>query len=161
MSMDMSPNEMSSNMKKMAHSEKMKNKMFGNFLCSWFINGIMAGIYGWFAFPGGNMDASIVFARNSAERELLDDATYESQFPSDLDKAAFWTQGMCFYTPTTVDGMANKVVQFSADVNNSNQRWVSVEFMGACFILFIASLIVSVASMFQAIAFKTHSNKCF
>lgn len=52
----MSPNEMSSKMKAYMHSPAMEKKMMRNFGSSWCCNTILAGIFGWFAFPSGNLD---------------------------------------------------------------------------------------------------------
>jgi hypothetical protein len=54
--MEKSPNQMSSEMKAYMTSDKMKNKVMGNLVCSIIMNGVMAGLYGWFVFPNSNLD---------------------------------------------------------------------------------------------------------
>jgi len=68
---------------------------------------------------------------------------------------------MCFYTPTTVDGIANQVPEFSYTPNNSNQRCITLEFSMGLFIWFIISLCNIVFSMAILCAYKTESHKCF
>lgn len=57
--------------------------------------------------------------------------------------------------------MAYKIVEWEMDTNNKNQRWVSGEMGLGCFLLFVACIAVATFSVFQGIAFKKHSNKCF
>jgi hypothetical protein len=43
-------------MKTYMTSDKMKNKVMGNLVCSIIMNAVMAGLYGWFVFPNSNLD---------------------------------------------------------------------------------------------------------
>jgi hypothetical protein len=89
-----------------------KNKMIMNFVCAIIMNGVFAGLYGWFAFPNSNLDTMKVWETRLAERETYTDETFEANFLSSKDKMGFWSEGACFYTPTTVDGIENMIPEF-------------------------------------------------
>lgn len=152
---------MSSEMKAYMHSDKMKNKVIGNLVCGIIMNGVMAGLYGWFVFPNSNLDLWKLWEVRTAEYETYEPEAFETAFPTHKDKMGFWTEGMCFYTPTTVDGIENQVPEFTYNPNNSNQRCLTIEFSMGLFIWFILSLCNVVFAMAVLFAYKSHSDRCF
>jgi hypothetical protein len=90
------------------HSDKMRNKIYGNLCATIIINAVMAGIYGWFLVPSSNLDIWKVWETRIAEREAFDsNDDFSAAYPDAKDRFGFWTEGLCFYTPTTVDGIEN------------------------------------------------------
>lgn len=79
-------NKMNANMDMAATGEKMKKKTFGGLICSLIVNAVMAGIYGWFAFPHANLDTYRLWAERTAERDdFADTAAFEAQYPTEKD----------------------------------------------------------------------------
>jgi hypothetical protein len=144
------------------HGEKMRKKTMGGLVCSIIMNAVFAGIYGWFAFPHGNLDNWRLWAERTAERDLFVDQTaFNAAYPTEKDKMEFWGEGFCFYTPTEEDGLENMVPEFVYNPDNSNQRCVSCEFAMGIFIWFILSIINIVFLMVSLCAYGMKSKKCF
>lgn len=153
---------MSIDMKNYMNSPERKNKMIMNFVCAIIMNGIFAGLYGWFAFPNSNLDTMKVWETRLAEREAYADSTaFHLAYPTPKDRMGFWSEGACFYTPTTVDGLENKIPDFVYDPNNSNQRCITCEFQMGIFIWFVLALVNVVFSMILLCAFTKQSNGVF
>lgn len=160
--MSKSPSEMGADMAKYMNEPKRKNKVLGNLVCAIIMNAVAAGLYGWFAFPNSNLDTSLVWVNRLADRELYaDDAAFDLAYPTSKDKMGFWSQGACFYTPTTQDGLENEIPEFVFDSNNANQRCVTCEFQMGLFIWFVLSLINIVCSFVLIVSFVKQSNGVF
>jgi hypothetical protein len=140
------------------HSDKMRGKVVGNFICVIIMNAVFAGIYGWFVFPNSNLDTWKVWEIRTAERETLTDLMWTANYPTDKDKMGFWAEGLCFYTPTIEDGIANKVPEFSFNPTNRNQRCITCEFHMGLFIWFVLSICNIVFTIFAVISFSKQSS---
>jgi hypothetical protein len=163
--MEKSPKQMGEDMAKYMNSPERKNKMMGNFICAIIMNAIAAGLYGWFAFPNSNLDTMKVWETRMAEKEAYADwEAFSVAYPTHSDKMSFWSEGACFYTPTTQDGLAFKIPEFTYNSNNANQRCITCEFQMGIFIWFVLSLINIVLSFVLIVSFHKQSHgifKCF
>jgi hypothetical protein len=82
----MTMNKMGGHMDNAVTGEKMKKKTFSSLICSLIVNAVMAGIYGWFALPHGNLDTYRLWAERTAERDAFaDTAAFTSQYPTEKD----------------------------------------------------------------------------
>jgi len=64
-------------MQKKMHSPEMKKKVMGTLIYGLIMNAVMAGIFGWWAFPSSNMDMQVLYGEKLDMIEEWDMTTEE------------------------------------------------------------------------------------